>query len=219
MLESFVTLFEETRDPLHRDYAEAAADLFTTWTVSYNGRFPSGSLLDALGIETVGGVLANAQNHHIGPGSCTSSSGSLLRLYRYTGNVRYLRLLQDIATSLQQYVSYPDHAVGGLRTGMITEQINLTDALGEPGEIWEVSASWPQYALLLTYADVPGVYVDFDKQVTAVFDHLTVDTAYEARTLSIRNATRHAACTKVMVEGGVTYEIAIEAGAVLHLHC
>ena len=37
--------------------------------------------------------------------------------------------------------------------GMVTEQINITDALNEAGETWCVSASWPATAVLLGYTD------------------------------------------------------------------
>lgn len=201
MLESFVCLYEQTKDPQHLQYAEVAADMFASWVMSYNGKFPQGSTLDKLGIQTLGGIIANAQNHHIGPSTATNSISFLFRLYRYTGKQTYLRLLEDISTCLSQYVCRYDGHIGTLKAGMMTEQINLTDALNDSGEIWDVSASWSQNNVLLTYAEVPGIYVDFARRITGVFDHVDAMVYYEDKKITITNETEYACTISVVIEG------------------
>ena len=41
--------------------------------------------------------------------------------------------------------------------GMLSEQINITDALSHPGETWRVSASWPATSVLLGWCDSPEI--------------------------------------------------------------
>lgn len=201
ILESFVTLYELTGNRLYLAYAEENADYLASWTMSYDGAFPVDTPLDMLGIQTSGGIIANAQNHHVGPSTATSSMSALLRLYRYGGNLVYLNLLRSITTALQQYVCRFDGHIGSLKAGMITEQINLTDALNDAGEIWDVSASWPQTNILLARAELPSVYVDFARRVTAVLDHVHVETDYEMRTLRVANETKYEAVVRIEAEG------------------
>ena len=49
-----------------------------------------------------------------------------------------------------------DRAHSPFIKGMLSEQINMGDSLGTPGESWRVSASWPATAVLLGYIDDPS---------------------------------------------------------------
>jgi hypothetical protein len=82
MLESFVTLYEADQNPKYLKYAQMAADILASWVVSYNAPFPPGTDCANAGIQTVGGVLANSRNHHIGPTMATTSGDAYWRLYR-----------------------------------------------------------------------------------------------------------------------------------------
>ena len=42
---------------------------------------------------------------------------------------------------------------------MLSEQINMTNALNAAGETWRVSASWPSTAVLLGWYDTPVIEV------------------------------------------------------------
>ena len=69
LLESYVTMYEVTKDRTYLKYARETARDLSTWVVAYNATFPDGTFCQKAGVQTVGGVLANAQNHHIGPTS------------------------------------------------------------------------------------------------------------------------------------------------------
>jgi len=141
--------------------ARDAAAIFASWVVSYVAPFPRGSSLD--GYNFCGGVIANVQNRHIGPGICTNSPQFLLDLHRATGEGFYRTLHDDIVSAAVNAVAMTDDEFVGysrgsgqwspFRKGMVTEQINLTDALNEPGEMWQVACSWPATFILLADAD------------------------------------------------------------------
>ena len=210
LLDAFVTLYEQSHDHKHLVYAQGAADLMSTWVMAYNGTFPEGSSLDRLGVQTTGGIIANVQNHHIGPSTATTSTDSLFRLYRYTGERVYLKLMEDIATCLQQYISQYDGHIGKLKRGMMTEQINLTDALNLPGEIWDVSASWGQTNVLLTHAELPSIYIDPAARVMGVFDHIKAHCDFEEGRVKITNTTHFKGVFKVMIEDTKMQTITLE---------
>ena len=111
------------------------------------------------GINVCGGVLANVQNRHIGPGICTNSAKFLKDLALITGDKRFEELYYVIkAAAINCVCMYDGEFYGNtfdkrFLEGMVTEQINLSDALGQPGETWCVSASWPATAVLLGYTD------------------------------------------------------------------
>lgn len=150
--------------------AEAAAQIFLSWVVSYEAPFPPGSTL--FGMNPCGGVIANVQNRHIGPGICTNSGRFLYDLSVLTGNSFYADLHQDIIHAALNFVVAEegefmgygrDQGMGSdqygqwtpFRKGMVSEQINLADTLNESGEMWLVSASWPATFVLLASAERP----------------------------------------------------------------
>ncbi|MBN1556272.1 MAG: hypothetical protein JXA11_16145 [Phycisphaerae bacterium] len=144
--------------------ARDAAAIFASWVVSYVAPFPRGSSLD--GYNLCGGVIANVQNRHIGPGICTNSPRFLRELYDATGEEFYCRLHDDIVSAAINCVAMSDDEFVGysrgtgqwtpFQKGMVTEQINLTDALNEPGEMWQVACSWPATFVLLADAEKKG---------------------------------------------------------------
>lgn len=207
LLESFVTLYEVTRDPVYLRYARDTARILSTWIVSYNATFPSGSFCHKQGIQTVGGVLANAQNHHIGPSFCTNSGSALLRLYRYTGDDLALRLLEDALSGLPQYVSTGSEPFPNMGAGMMGEIFSMSDELAARGAMGWVSASWPETCVLLSYGEVPSVFIDVDRARCAVFDQ--IDARYDAKTASLHlsNPTAHAARIRVETSQGKSLHV------------
>ena len=141
------------------DKALEAARIFATWCVNYQPAFPGGSTLE--GINVCGGVVANVQNRHIGPGICTNSARFLYDLGNITGDKRWTDLYCRVKAAAINCVSTFDGEFCGnsfgenFAQGMISEQINITDALNAAGETWRVSASWPATAVLLGWADAP----------------------------------------------------------------
>ena len=136
-----------------------AAKLFATWCVNYQPAFPGGSTLE--GVNVCGGVLANVQNRHIGPGICTNSARFVYDLGQLTGDSRWTDLYWRIKAAAINCVSAYDGEFFGdtfdqlFAKGMVSEQINLTNALNAEGEIGYVSASWPATAVLLGWFDTP----------------------------------------------------------------
>lgn len=138
VLESFVWLYEITGKEKYLSYARAAADFCSSWVVPYNYRFPETSEFGRLGIKSVGSVFANAQNKHSAPGICSLSGTSVYKVYKWTGDERYLTLYREITETVGQYMSTearPIRALDGsiLPPGFICERVNLSD--------WE-SAAW-----------------------------------------------------------------------------
>jgi hypothetical protein len=199
---AFTALYERTGEERFLRFAVEAADQFASWVLAWDGTFPPGSTLDRLGIQTMGGVIANAQNHHIGPGGASTSLSSFLAIYRATREERFLTLLEDHATALQQYLSREDGHIDRLAKGMMTEQINLTDAMNHAtGEIWNISASWSVNNILLAAAELPGVYVDPARRRVALLDHLEAKADWDRGSAEITNPTDWVARTSVEVDG------------------
>ena len=149
-------LFGEEKD---LNGALEAAKLFATWCVNYQPTFPGGSTLE--GINVCGGVLANVQNRHIGPGICTNSGRFVYELGQITGDKRWTELYWRIkAAAINCVCTYDGEFCGNtfdqiFAKGMLSEQINMTNSLNAAGETWRVSASWPATAVLLGWFDTP----------------------------------------------------------------
>lgn len=143
----------------NKKMALQAAQLFATWVLNYVPPVPGGSMLE--GINVCGGVIANVQNRHIGPGICTNSARFLYDLGEITGDGRWTDLYNRVkAAALNCACTYDGEFFGDeyhhmFYQGMITEQINVTDAFMAAGEMWCVSASWPSTAVLLGWYDRP----------------------------------------------------------------
>lgn len=198
MLESFMTLYETTSDPLWLQRAEETARQFATWVMSYNYSFPEESLFGSLGMETTGAVFANTQNKHGSPGICTHSGIALLRLYRASGDKRYARLLSQISRCIPSYMSHPDRPVAGMPPGWINERVSTTDWFEGIGEI-NPGSTWAETAMLLTAVELPSVYVDLETGNSFTFDHLEAVLRKDG-VLEITNPTKYNASAKVVFE-------------------
>ncbi|MCM3631249.1 hypothetical protein M3194_28505 [Paenibacillus glycanilyticus] len=209
LLESYMVLYETTGEPEWIPMAEEAALQAMTWCVSYDFRFPRGSTFEQLGIRTTGSVIANVQNKHSAPGICTLSGDSLLKLYRATGNKLYMELLREIAGNLPQYLSRADRPVRGwegwdMPPGYMSERVNMSDWEGKEnvGEVIPYSC-WCEVSLMLTYAELPGIYVDKTTGSVTVIDQVICvleETEGSARPLRITNPTAFQAEIKLLAE-------------------
>jgi hypothetical protein len=178
VLESFVELADATGQAKWVGYAQAAAALLATWVMPYDYPFPEDTEFARLGMKTTGTVFANAQNKHSAPGICTHSGLGLLRLSRRTGDFRYLELLHEIATALPQFVSRADRPIiakGGqpLPSGWINERVNTSDWDNNLGGVF-YGSTWSESTLLLTWHEVPGLYVRTDLGKAWAFDQISV---------------------------------------------
>ncbi|NIK77609.1 hypothetical protein FHS15_002745 [Paenibacillus castaneae] len=209
LLESYIVLYETTGDRLWIKRAEEAALQAMTWCVSYNFRFPAGSTFDRLGIRTKGSVIANVQNKHSAPGICTLSGDSLFKLYRATGNKLYMDLLQEIAGNLPQYLSRQDRPIRGwdghdMPPGYMSERVNMSDWEGKAyvGEVIPYSC-WCEVSLMLSYAELPGIYVNKTKNQVSVIDGVMCSmnvTEEGIRILKVSNPTSFPAKVKLLAE-------------------
>jgi hypothetical protein len=153
LLESYVTLHEETGEARWLEAAKAQAAQLASWIMPYDFPFPADSEFGRLGIPTTGSVFANAQNKHSAPGICTHSGECLLRLYRFTGDKRYADLLGWIARQIPWTVSRADrpiHDPSGrpLPPGWINERVNTSDWDDNVGGVFHGS-TWSEVALML----------------------------------------------------------------------
>jgi hypothetical protein len=125
-----------------------------------------------------------------------------LKLYRATGNVLYLDLINEIAHSLSQYVSREDRPIDPLWPGAMNERIEMADWLEPIGEIFD-SSSWAEVADMLTYVEVPGLYVNPDTGFFRALDHVNVTTKENSPArlvLQVTNPTKFDANVKILSE-------------------
>ena len=222
MLESFVSLYEVTGDRVWLGRAEEMAKQYATWVVSYDYVFPESSTFGRLGIRAAGSVIANVQNKHSAPGICTMSGNALFRLYRATGNMFYLELLRDTAHNITQYLSREDRLIptchslmqaGNIsdgkkaQPGWMNERVNMSDWEGAEnvGEIF-YGPCWSEVSLMLTYVEVPGVYVQPDTGFVFAFDHVNARIFKRDECsvhLELQNPTKYDTSVRVFVENSV----------------
>ncbi len=208
LLESFIVLYETTGESRWLGKAEEAARQGISWCVSYDFVFPESSTFQQLDMRTTGSVIANVQNKHSAPGICTLSGDSLFKLFRATGNPLYLEQLKDTAQHLPQYLSRQDRPIKGwdgkeLPSGYMSERVNMSDWEGTNliGEVLPLSC-WCEVSNMLTYAEVPGIYVQPDTGFLWVADHVECSLQQEEGviTLQIENNTTFPAVVKLFSE-------------------
>jgi hypothetical protein len=204
LVESYVAIWEATRDDKWLVRAGEAARQLASWVVSYDFEFPPDSMFARAGIRSTGAVYANTQNKHAAPGLCTASGLALLKLFRATGDEFHADLLGDITRGLPQYLPTPQRPLGDAETGHMCERVNLTDWEGKAriGETHRQS-TWAETALMLTAAEIPGIYVRPDDGTLLVFDQIEAEiTRKEADDLSVQihNPTLTVAHVRIFAE-------------------
>ena len=211
LLESYVQLYETTGKEVWLEAAREAFDLAVTWVMSYDFQFPEGSTAQKMGAHTAGTVFANAQNKHSAPGICTLSGNSMLKLYRATGEKRYLEWMRRISHAIPQFVSLEDRRLDTLAgktllPGFINERVQTSDWEGRHtvGEFL-YGSNWPETSMLLTYVEIPGVYIDLDRDISICSDHVEaeiVEKTEDQVVLSLKNTTPYDAKVTVLAEHG-----------------
>lgn len=198
IIDSFMTLYDATGEMQWLEFAETAAKQFSTWVMSYNYEFPESTLFGQLDMKTVGAVFANTQNKHGSPGICTHSGEALLRLFRATGDDRYADLLSQISKSISGFMSHSDRVVAGMPPGWINERVSTTDWFEGIGEI-NPGSTWAETAMLLSAAELPGVYIDIEGKRFHIFDNLEGRWSKNGK-LILTNQTRYKADVRIMAE-------------------
>ncbi|WP_298351072.1 hypothetical protein [Runella sp.] len=198
LLESFMELYESTLDPKWLTAARETADQFATWVVAYDYKFPAESDNAKAGTKSTGTVFANTQNKTAPAGICTHSGVALLKLYRASGDAFYLNLLRDIAHTIPQFMSWPEHQLPGYKDGWIYERCNLTDWEKGIGAM-SAGSCWAETSMLLSAVELPGVYVNKEKKEVFVIDHVEAKLNPKGQ-LEITNPTQYDAVVKVLIE-------------------
>ncbi len=205
LMECFTALYETDETDEWLKMACDAAHQAASWVVPYDYEFPKDSRLGKRGVHAAGSVWANVQNKHSAPGLCTLSPASFLKLYRATGHENYLRIMREIAHFLTQVASTPENPMytfngEKLRPGEMCERVNTSDWEGtnHVGDFIFGSSSWPEASTMLTWTEIPGVYVNPDRGVVCVSDH--VSAWLNGNELVIENPTMYPARVKVMIE-------------------
>lgn len=202
LVESYATLYEATGEEQWLRMGEDIARQFATWVISYNYDFPPESLFGKEGMYSMGAVFANTQNKHGAPGICTHSGLGLLKLYRATGEPFYAELLQDITRNMPQYLPHPEKPIEGAKTGWMCERVSTTDWLEGIGEISYLT-TWSETSLMLTYVEIPGVYIQPDRSLATAFDNVeatVVEDTPEEIKVKFTNPTKLPAEVKLLVE-------------------
>jgi hypothetical protein len=216
LLESYVVLYEITGDHSWIDKAKDTANQCMTWCVSYDYIFPKNSTFGKLDMHTAGSVYANVQNKHSAPGICTLSGDSLFKLFRATGDKKYLEQIAETAHNLPQYLSRDDRPIlskndnigvgdGSFRNmpaGWMCERVNMSDWLEPIGEIFYGSC-WCEVSSMLTYTEIPGLYVQPDTGFICAIDHIDAEIVERGTgfvDVNISNPTGFSAEVKVFVE-------------------
>jgi len=216
LLDSFMTLFEATRDRVWIERARATAHLLASWVISYDAPAAGRSCVDSR-VRATGAVFWSAGSGHGSPGYVLSSGDALLRLYRATGEVALLELLRDTIHNLAQYLpeagtppkaGSEDPRCAPADSGRwldptvsVVPEDGVFDAIG-----------------LLSYTEVPGIYVRVDTGFVFVFDHLTARIKDRTRgrlVLAVANPTRVDATVRILSETADSAAEPLRPGAVL----
>ncbi|MGM9803402.1 MAG: hypothetical protein ACI308_04415 [Muribaculaceae bacterium] len=205
LVESMMALYEATNDKAWLSKAQTTAQLAATWTLSYDYYFPPTSTLGKLGAHAAGAIWASVQNKHAAPGICTSSGDYLFKLYRATGQQRYADLLRDIEHAHAEVMETPGRVTTGMGPGSSMERIQTSDAEGKglEGFIYKTSDGWTEDCGMLMALEIPGIYVQTNRNVHYVFDHLQVQVMRpkgKGVVLRITNPTRFDAVTTIFAE-------------------
>jgi hypothetical protein len=171
LLAGLMRLYAATGEARYLDWARETADLLSTWVICYDAKLPPDSPLGKLGIQPRGAVIANTQNQHGAPGICTASGLALLELYQATGEERYLRLLEDIATCAPQMIVRPgqEWIWGKLPPGCVSERLMTMDGVKPCGET-EAISTWAEIAMLHMIRELPAAYRNDRRGIEAKFD-------------------------------------------------
>ncbi len=205
-LESLMALYKYTGDKSWLKKAEIQAALCATWTISYDPVFPANSQIGKLGSHMAGAIWASIQNKHAAPGACTTSADGLFKLFRATGNPLYADLITDIQHAHSEAVNIPpDHITTNNLVGSSMERIQLSDAEGQGaiGNFINTRNSWTETNGMLMALELPGIYLQTDKKIMRVFDHVEAKIVRQEgknRVVSVTNSTTHNADVAVFAE-------------------
>jgi hypothetical protein len=204
MMTSCVALYEVTGKNAWLERAKFAANMFSTWMVSYDYHFPKGSAMGNAGTHAAGSVFASSQNNHSTPGTFEYEGDCLFRLFRATGDKRYAEMHKDQSHNNIQYVGTPYNPLRH-ESGYVTERVQLSD--WEGGNIGSVdykdsNMGWETQAAINCLIN-PGIYLHTDDDTFWVFDHVEAECIRRDKlgvVLKITNPTMYDAKVSILAE-------------------
>jgi hypothetical protein len=204
-LESLMAMYNHTGDAQWLEKAKVQAALCSTWAISYDVKFPPESQIAKLQSNIAGAVWASIQNKHAAPGVCTASGDYLFKLYRVTGNRLYADLIRDIQHAHTEAVDMPGHRTTNYGFGTSMERIQPSDAEGKGaiGNYIHTRNSWTETNSMLMDLELPGIYLQTDKNELYVFDHVEVKVVNRKAgkvSLAISNKTPYDASIFIFAE-------------------
>ncbi len=213
LLESFMTLFEQTGERAWLDRATATARQVSSWVISYDAA--TGVARDG-DPRATGAVFSNAQDGRGAPGYTLSSGDALFRLYRATGDLAHLELLRDTVRNLAQYLPRTAGAPPLEPTphGARSETRDWLDARDDvvpAGSLFDA-------ACMLSYTEVPGVYARTDTGLVFAFDHVEARVRERAPgrlVVTVKNPTSVDATVRVLGESDAEAARPLAPGALL----
>lgn len=130
-----------------------------------------------------------------------------MKIFRATGDLFSLDILRDIAHGLPQYLPHPLKPLGDAVIGHMCERVNMGDWEG-PDRIGETlrMTTWAETALMLTCIEIPGLYVQPERSLVVIFDHITAEIIWDDEVnlkLRIANPTNAFVILKILVESNI----------------
>jgi hypothetical protein len=221
LLESFMTLYEQTNESVWLDRATAVARQVSSWVISYDHPLGPAHAPEAGALRATGAVFSNAQNGRGTPGYTLLSGDALFRLYRATGEVAHLDLLRDTVHNLAQYLPRAEQADQAARPAgeraPRRARADTSDWL-DPGEDVQPAGGAYDAACLLSYAEVPGVYVRTNRAFVYVFDHVEARVSERAPgrlVVALKNPTTADASVRLLAESDADAARPLAPGALL----
>jgi hypothetical protein len=220
LLESFVTLFDVTRERIWIDRARAAGHLLASWVISYDAGADRGR---PGALRSSGAVLTDAQSRTGLPGYVLASGDALLRLYRATGEVAWLDLLRDTTHNLGQYLQRTETPAEVASSSSNPAQrpqrprVDTSGWLDAGGGVVPVDGVYDAIGLL-AYTEVPGVYAQPNSGFVYAFDH--VEARLKERLagrliVALHNPTPVEATVRLFSESAADAAEPLPAGAIL----
>ena len=207
MAESAMDLFELTGEKEWLQIAKDAVYMLSTWTVSYDYKFPPDCDMARSNCQITGSIYASSQNNCSAPGLYVLSGDFLLKLYRATEDKRFKEYYKDLAHNVIQYVNtrYNPTIRNGAE-GATSERVNLNDWEGikEIGNTWVGSSiiAWETLELLTSLQN-PGIYIRNDIGEILVLDHIEASIVKRDKksiTIRVTNPTPYDAQVSVLSE-------------------
>jgi hypothetical protein len=108
-------------------------------------------------------------------------------------------MIYDLAHNITQYVSTKERPISVLKEGWVNERVNTSDWEGKNkvGEVFG-SSTWADISVMLTFTEIPGIYINTITDEIYVFDH--IEATYNQNQLKIHNPTDHSAKIRIFID-------------------